>query len=123
MTTVVVTGCNRGIGFELVRQLKARGDEVIGTCRETTDPLNSLGIEVIGNIDVCDDEAAENLSQQLAGRSIDILVNNAGILRQDRLNSIDYESMLDQYRVNTLGPLRITHALLITLVRALKLAS
>ncbi|MBJ88523.1 MAG: short-chain dehydrogenase [Woeseia sp.] len=112
MTTVVVTGCNRGIGFELVRQLKARGDEVIGTCRETTDPLNSLGIEVIGNIDVCDDEAAENLSQQLAGRSIDILVNNAGILRQDRLNSIDYESMLDQYRVNTLGPLRITHALL-----------
>lgn len=112
MTTVVVTGCNRGIGFELVRQLKARGDEVIGTCRETTDPLSSLGIEVIANTDVCDDEAAENLSQQLAGRSIDILVNNAGILRQDRLNSIDYESMLDQYRVNTLGPLRITHALL-----------
>lgn len=112
MTTVVVTGCNRGIGFELVRQLKARGDEVIGTCREITDPLSSLGIEVIANIDVCDDEAAENLSQQLAGRSIDILVNNAGILRQDRLNSIDYESMLDQYRVNTLGPLRITHALL-----------
>ena len=112
MATVVVTGCNRGIGFELCRQFVELGNDVIGTCRQTNDELDKLGIHVISNIDVCDDEAARNLAKKLTGQPIDILVNNAGILRGDALDTIDYESMLEQYRVNTIGPLRIIRALL-----------
>ena len=42
---------------------------------------------------------------------IDILVNNAGILLRDTFGEIDYDAMTEQYRVNTLGPLRVTEAL------------
>lgn len=51
------------------------------------------------------------LARELDGRRIDILVNNAGILRSETFGSIDYDQMLKQYRVNALGPLRVTEAL------------
>lgn len=112
MNKVVITGCNRGIGLQLCTQYHARGDEVIGVCRTTSETLSALGICIIEGIDVSvvDDVAA--LAQELHGESIDILINNAGILRPDRLGSIDYDVMLEQFRVNTLGPLRVTEALL-----------
>ena len=41
VTTYLITGSNRGIGLELVRQLKDRGDDVIATCRSASPELNS----------------------------------------------------------------------------------
>jgi NAD(P)-dependent dehydrogenase (short-subunit alcohol dehydrogenase family) len=111
MAKVLVTGCNRGIGLELVRQLDARGDEVIGVCRSASAALEALGIRCIEGIDVAEGESVARLAAALDGESIDVLLNNAGILRSDRFGSIDYEGMIDQYRVNTLGPLRVTEAL------------
>ena len=40
-----------------------------------------------------------------------MLINNAGILRRDAFGELDYDAMLEQYRVNALGPLRVTEAL------------
>jgi NAD(P)-dependent dehydrogenase (short-subunit alcohol dehydrogenase family) len=57
-------------------------------------------------------EDMAKLTDAVAGHTIDVVSNNAGILRRDALGEIDYEGMLEQYRVNTLGPLRVTEALL-----------
>ena len=111
MATVLVTGANRGIGLQLCRQFAARGDDVIAVCRETTDELSALSVRVIDGIDVGSGTAVETLRQELDGLLIDILVNNAGILLRDRFGEIDYDAMAEQYRVNTLGPLRVTEAL------------
>lgn len=111
MATILVTGCNRGIGLELVRQYKARGEDVIGVCRKRSAALAATGADVIEGVDVADDKGVAKLMDALGGRRIDILINNAGILRQDTLDTVDYDDMLEQYRVNTIGPLRVTRAL------------
>jgi NAD(P)-dependent dehydrogenase (short-subunit alcohol dehydrogenase family) len=111
MSTVLLTGCNRGIGLELARQLHERGNEVIGVCRHASDELRTQGIRIIEGIDVSDGASIAKLRDELGDLPIDILINNAGILRHDSFGSLDYETMLEQYEVNTLGPLRVTEAL------------
>ena len=122
MTTTLVTGCNRGIGLELVRQLRERGDDVIAVCRRPSDGLVGTGARVIDNIDVSDGDAVAALRQAVGDTKIDILINNAGILRGDAFGTIDYDEMLEQYRVNALGPLRVTEALADTLTEGSKVA-
>ncbi len=111
MATVLITGCNRGIGLELVRQYVDRGDAVIAACRKASKALEATGAEIIEGVDVADGDAVEKLARTLGDRRIDILLNNAGILRSDSFGSIDYDAMAEQYRVNTLGPLRVVEAL------------
>lgn len=112
MATIVVTGCNRGIGLQLCKQLDDRGDEVIGVCRRASDELRGLGIRVITRIDVGDGASMPKLQEAIGEQKIDVLLNNAGILRRDKLGRFDFDEMLEQYRVNALGPLRVTEALL-----------
>ena len=111
MSTVLVTGCNRGIGLELARQLVERGDTVIGVCREPSEALQASGASIISGIDVGQGADMQVLRDAVGDRKIDVLLNNAGILRRDSFGELDYDGMLDQYRVNTLGPLRVTEAL------------
>ena len=111
MTTTLITGCNRGIGLELARQLQERGDSVIGACRTASDALAALGIRVIDGIDVGDGPSVQRLLSALGDEPLDLLINNAGILRRDTFGQIDYDDMLEQYRVNALGPLRVTETL------------
>jgi len=122
MSTALVTGCNRGIGLQLVSQLHARGDQVIGVCRSATPELRSLGIRVIEGINVAAGDAVARLKAELADQPLDILINNAGILRGDSFGRIDYESMLEQYEVNALGPLRVVEALADNLQEGAKVA-
>ena len=111
MATVLITGCNRGIGLQLAAQLHSRGDSVIGVCRNASEELSELGIRVVSGIDVSDGPSIDELRGELNGEIIDVLINNAGILMRDEFGAIDYDDMLAQYKVNTLGPLRVTEAL------------
>ena len=122
MATILVTGCNRGIGLELVRQLQQRGDTVIAVCRDASEGLEATGARIIDGIDVADGDSVERLRESLGDTPIDILVNNAGILRRDTFGSLDYDEMLEQYRVNALGPLRVTEALAANLHEGSKVA-
>ena len=122
MAKVIVTGGNRGIGLQLCIQLHAHGDEVIAVCRSSSQELSQLGVRIIEGIDVSNGDNVTALANELDGESIDILINNAGILRSDNLESVDYDVMLEQYRVNTLGPLRVTQALLPNLHEGSKVA-
>ncbi len=111
MPTTLVTGANKGIGLQLCTQLAARGDEVIAICRTSSPELSELGVRIIEGIDVSNAESIDRLKSELAGQQLDVLINNAGILKRDSFGNLDYEEMLEQYRVNTLGPLRVTEAL------------
>ncbi len=111
MATILITGCNRGIGLQLATQLSARGDDVIGVCRSSSDELADASTRVISGIDVSDGSSVQTLANELNGEHLDILINNAGILLRDEFGSLDYGNMLRQFEVNTLGPLRVCEAL------------
>jgi NAD(P)-dependent dehydrogenase (short-subunit alcohol dehydrogenase family) len=121
MATVLITGSNRGIGLELCRQFTSRGDIVVATCRKTTSELDSLGVQVIEGIDVTDDAAVQSLADEIRGTSINVLVHNAGILTREGFEDLDIEGIRRQFEVNTLGPLRVTKALLPALDRGAKI--
>ncbi len=111
MATVLITGCNRGIGLQLASQLHERGDTVIGVCRTAGEELSELGIRIVTGIDVSEGESVAALATALDGETIDVLINNAGILLRDEFGTLNYDDMMAQYKVNTLGPLRVTEAL------------
>ena len=121
VNTVLVTGANRGIGLELCRQLAARGDHVIAACRNASEALQTLDVRVIAGVDVSSDHSISTLRNELGDTRLDWLVNNAGILSAQGLSSLDFEAMELQYRINALGPLRVTAALLPNLSRGSKI--
>jgi len=110
MTTVLITGANRGIGLEMARQYKARGAQVIAACRTGSPALKTLGVRIEEGVDVTDD-ALGGLASRLGDTRIDVLINNAGVLRLDTLSPLDVDSMRAQYEVNALGPVRTTSVL------------
>lgn len=122
MASVCITGANRGIGLELVRQYAERGDEVIAVCRSGSAELEKDGAQVLTGIDVTDSGTTTQLAEKLAGRRIDVLINNAGILSNESLDDLDFDRMRRQFEVNSLGPLRVTAALRGNLGRGSKVA-
>ena len=112
MATILVTGCNRGIGLQLCKQFAERGEDVIGVCRSAGTELTQLGIRVIPGIDVSKAESMPRLKEAVGNQHLDVLVNNAGILRGDSLGELNYDDMVEQFQVNALGPLRVTETLL-----------
>lgn len=122
MATYLITGANRGIGFELARQLKERGDEVVAACRRASDELKALGVRVIEDVDVTSDASVGALADALDGTKIDVLINNAGILEGDDLPGLDFASVERQLQVNAIGPLRVTKGLMNRFARPTKVA-
>jgi NAD(P)-dependent dehydrogenase (short-subunit alcohol dehydrogenase family) len=122
MSTVLVTGANRGIGLELCRQYARRGDHVIATCRKASSELRETGAEIHEDIEVTDDASVEALARALQGRHIDILVNCAGILSRETLDDLDINRIRQQFEVNAISPLRVTAALQDCLGRGSKVA-
>lgn len=122
MPNAIVTGANRGIGLEFCRVLVDRGYSVTALCRRSSAELQALSVNIHDGYDVTDAAAVEAFAEGLAPASIDLLINNAGILRSEALDDMDFESMRQQFEVNALGPLRVTHSLIPTLKRGAKIA-
>lgn len=118
--TVVITGANRGLGLEFARQFTAAGATVIATTRrpEAADDLRRLGVR-IEQLDVADSASVKRFRERIGDMPVDILINNAGIgswLR--RLEEVDADALDRYFQVNTLGPMRVTQALLPSLRRS-----
>jgi NAD(P)-dependent dehydrogenase (short-subunit alcohol dehydrogenase family) len=116
----VVTGANRGIGLELVRQIVSRGDEVDAAAREPerADALRALAERHPDRIrlyalDVTSDASARALARELAPGPVDIVINNAAIKGQwQSLQELDFEDVWRTLNVNALGAIRVSRALL-----------
>lgn len=112
MKTTLITGANRGIGLELCRLCHERGDRVIAVCRTPSPDLEALGVQIEADIDLLIPGSISTLTARLNGERIDLLINNAGILTRESLDALDYDAIQRQFEVNTLGPLRVTEALI-----------
>lgn len=112
MATYLITGTNRGIGYEYCRQLKARGETVIAVCRTASEELQQLGVQVEAEIEITSEASVVELCDRLGNTTIDVLINNAGIIKRVTLDNLDFDSIREQFEVNALGALRVTHALL-----------
>jgi len=118
----LVTGSSRGIGLELCRQLAARGDSVIATCRAATEELRRLPVRVEEGVDVADEASVRELAGRLDVPSIELLVLNAGISNIDLIFNLDVRKVRHQIEVNALGALIVTAALLDRLHEGAKIA-
>ncbi|MBD1843272.1 SDR family oxidoreductase [Cyanobacteria bacterium FACHB-63] len=112
MVTYVITGANRGIGYEFCRQLQKRGNTVIAVCRTASEELQQLGVQLETGIDITSDASVAELRNRLQKTTIDVLINNAGLLKRVTLDHLDFDSIREQFEVNALGALRVTHVLL-----------
>ncbi len=121
MATYLITGANRGIGYEYCRQLQRRDERVIAVCRSASEELKQLGVQIEEGIDITSDASVAELCDRLDNTKIDVLINNAGILKRVTLDQLDFDSIREQFEVNALGALRVTHALLPNLVEGSKI--
>jgi NAD(P)-dependent dehydrogenase (short-subunit alcohol dehydrogenase family) len=129
----LVTGANRGLGLEFVRQLLARGDHVIATCRHPgkATVLNPLAGEFPGRLhvlplDVGDPKSIAELARELplVCETLDLLVNSAGVLHSgERFGSLGAANLDDSFRINARGPLLLVQALAPTLVDGARIAN
>jgi NAD(P)-dependent dehydrogenase (short-subunit alcohol dehydrogenase family) len=114
--TALVTGGNRGIGLEAVRQLAGAGLEVVLTSRDESagaEAAERLGVRY-AQLDVSDEESVVECASRLEadGLAIDVLVNNAGVLLDEGEGAlrISDEMLRATLEVNLFGPLRTCRA-------------
>jgi len=117
--TVLITGSNRGIGLEFVRQYAAAGWRVIATCRapakalELRELANRYPAIAIEELDVTDQAELDGLEMKYRGQPFSLLINNAALLgpRDEQMFDVqNYDLAAKQYAVNALGPLRVSQA-------------
>lgn len=116
MSTVLITGTNRGIGLELTKQYAEAGWDVLACCREpkTATMLNALAanhskIHVYA-LDVSNFNQIDALAQQLNHIAIDLLINNAGVYPEGNLSQSDVENWLNGFMINSIAPLKMAMA-------------
>jgi NAD(P)-dependent dehydrogenase (short-subunit alcohol dehydrogenase family) len=115
-STILITGANRGIGLEFVRQYAEIGCKIIACCRNSLsiDAVQALDVAVeIELLDVASSTSIESLGDRLSGRAIDLVINNAAVRGHiGGLADIDPDDFLATMKVNVLAPLLLTRALL-----------
>lgn len=119
---ILISGSNRGLGLELVRQYAEDGWRVFATCRH---PLEAVELQELASIyerisihrlDVSRAQDMRAIAWEMEGVALDVLFNNAGIYLEDsyelpRLGAIRYDDWLRTFEVNTLGAVRLTECL------------
>ncbi|MCP4181022.1 MAG: SDR family oxidoreductase [bacterium] len=116
MKTALITGTNRGLGLEFVKQYLNNGWNVIACCRkpDNAKELNQLKFDYteqldIYGLDVSNFKAISNFADCLRITPIDLLISNAGMYGS-QLNSfgnVDYENWMETFKVNTMAGLKI----------------
>lgn len=115
--TVLITGANRGLGFEFVKQYALDNYEVIACTRKINkkDALHRLqaSFENI-SIHILDVENFLSIDQfaKTLKKPIDILINNAGLYPNSSFDDINYEAWLNAFKINTLAAFKMVKAFL-----------
>jgi len=113
MPTAVVTGANRGIGLEFVRQLTKTGWEVYAVCRQSSEDLEACRPKKIFTADVRHEQDIKQVFASI-NEPLDLLINNAGVSdgRWSRFDDVEWDVALEVLKVNALSPMMVTQAAL-----------
>ena len=115
--TVLITGANRGLGLEFVRQYAIDNYEVIACSRKINkkDDLHKLQVKFknisIYKLDVANFSSIDQFAKSLKS-PIDILINNAGVYPDSSIDHINYDTWLEAFKINTLAAFKMTKAFL-----------
>ena len=120
METILVTGANRGIGLELVKQYCNQNYQVIGTYRNEntsgefismSQNLNNLKVY---SLDVSSDQSLKDFSSKLGDTPVDIFINNAGVYgpRDSSFNNVDERNWISVFQTNAIAPLLLTQLII-----------
>ncbi|XP_073514423.1 C-signal-like [Phyllobates terribilis] len=123
--SVLVTGSNRGIGFELINKFLCRSQppqKIFATCRNPEGarseelrnlaskhsnivllPLDATNIESVN-------KAVVEVEKYLNGSGLNLLINNAGVMSNENLDKVDADEMIDTFKTNVVGPLQVSQA-------------
>ncbi len=116
---VLVTGANRGLGLEFVRQYAQEGATVFACCR---DPENAKELRKICDaaggraslhaLDVASPRSVAALAESLGNKPIDILINNAGVYGPEKQSAdeMDFDGWAKAFAINSMAPLRVAQA-------------
>ena len=119
LRTVLVTGANRGLGLEFVRQYAESGWKAYAACRtpKSAKELKALQGQhpnriTIVALDVTDAASVRTVAAQLRGEPLDLLLNNAGVGSPpaQKIGTLDYAAWARILDANVLGPARMIEA-------------
>jgi len=119
--TVFITGANRGIGLEFIRQLVGRGWNIIATARKPAEAEELQGIAaeypqlIVEQLDVTDYDRIDGLAEKYVDTPIDVLLSNAGITPRyksafSKVDGVDWEMARRSIEVNAIAPLKLTES-------------
>ena len=120
METILVTGANRGIGLELVKQYCNQNYQVIGTYRnentsgEFISMSRNLNNLKVYSLDVSSDQSLKDFSSKLGDTPVDIFINNAGVFgpRDSSFNNVDERNWISVFQTNAIAPLLLTQLII-----------
>ena len=125
MPTVLISGANRGLGLEFVKQYLDKGWNVFATTRnllnsdnlKTLYSLNSKNLDIF-EVDISNEKDILKLKDDLESLPIDVIINNAGIIgprrekiKYQQFGSMNYDEWDNLFKVNTMGAFKITEYL------------
>ena len=119
MSSVLITGANRGLGLEFASQYAAEGWRVFACCRrpDAASELGAIAARSEGRVgvhvlDIADRASIDSLAAALRGEAIDLLINNAAVFggREQRFGGLDWEEWSSALRTNVMGPTHMLEA-------------
>ncbi|KAK3084517.1 hypothetical protein FSP39_014628 [Pinctada imbricata] len=113
-SSIFITGANRGIGLEFVKQFTKFAPppkHIFATCRNPSDAKMSVTFRALTTF-------RQEVEKTLEGEGLNVLINNAGVISRTDINQVTPELMLENFKINTMGPLFLVKSFLPLLQKA-----